>query len=171
MKYLVGVATAALLLASGSSAMAAQASATVTANATVITPLTATATKTLEFGKLVMDSSGTGGTLVIAAASGGRSVTGGVNLVGGTSGQAAVVHVVGDTVNGAPNTYTVTIPTTATLTSGANTMGVSGINTNTTGLTALVGTVDISIGGTLTAASGQAPGAYTGTFDVTAAYN
>lgn len=171
MKYLVGVATAALLLASGSSAMAAQASATVTANATVITPLTATASKTLEFGKLVMDSSGTGGTLVIAASSGGRSVTGGVNLVGGTSGQSAVVDVVGDTVNGAPNAYTVTIPTTATLTSGANSMSVTGINTNTVGLTTLVGTNHISIGGTLNASSGQAPGSYTGTFDVTAAYN
>jgi Domain of unknown function (DUF4402) len=168
MKILVGAATAVLLMASGSSALAAQASATVTANATVITPLTATASKTLEFGKLVMDSSGTGGTLVIAAATGGRTVTGGVNLVGGTSGHSAVFDVVGDTVNGSPNAYTVTIPSTATLTGPSSaTMSVTGISTNTGGLTTLVGTNHISIGATLNASSGQAQGAYTGTFDVT----
>ena len=172
MRYLVGVATAALLLASGSSAMAAQASATVTANATVITPLTASATATLEFGKLVMNTTpGGAGTLTVAPATGNRSAAAGVDLVGGTGGQAAVVHVVGDIVNGAPNAYPVTIPATTTLSSGANTMAVSAINTDTAGLTTLVGTVDLKIGATLTAAAGQAPGAYTGTFNVTAAYN
>lgn len=168
MKYLVGVATAALLLASGSSAMAAQASATVTANATVITPLTATASKTLEFGKLVMNTSpGGGGTLTIVAATGSRSATGGVDLVSGGLVQAAVVDVVGD----GTNAYTVTIPSTATLTGPSGTMSVTGINTNTAGLTALVGTNHISIGATLNASVGQAAGAYAGTFDVTAAYN
>ena len=172
MKYLLGVASAALLLASGSAAMAAQATATVTANATVITPLTAAATKELQFGKLVMNASNSAGTLVIAAATGGRTVTGGVDLVGGTSGQAAVVHVEGDIVNGGANAYTVTIPTTATLSGpGGASMAATSIYTNTGSRNTLTGVVDISIGGTLNAAANQAPGSYAGTFDVTAAYN
>lgn len=171
MKYLLGVASAALMLAGASSAFAAQAQATVTANATVVTPLSVTATKTLEFGKLVVNG-GVAGTLVVAPSTGNRTSTGGVELVGlQSSVQAGAVRVIGDTVNGAPNPYTVTIPATATLSSGANSMSVTGIGSDTASLTTLTGQSDINIGGTLNVAGTQAAGAYTGSFVVTAAYN
>lgn len=170
MKHLLGAASAALLLVCAPSAMAAQASASVTATAVVITPLTESVTTNLNFGKLVMDASNSLGTLVVAPATGTRSVTGGVDLVGGTSGTAAVVHVVGDTVNGAPNPYDVTIDSSTTLTDGgSDTMSVTGIGSSDT-LTGITGTNDIHIGATLHAAASQAPSTYTGSFNVTAAY-
>ena len=170
MKHLLGAASAALFLVCAPSAMAAQASASVTATAIVITPLTESVTTNLNFGKLVMNASNSAGTLAVAAATGTRSVTGGVDLVGGTSGTAAVVHVVGDTVNGAPNPYDVTIDSTTTLTdSGTDTMSVTAIGSSDT-LIGITGANDIHIGATLHAAANQAPSTYSGSFSVTAAY-
>jgi len=174
MKYFISAAAAALLLAGATAASAAQATGSVTATAIVVSPLTETVAHNMGFGKLVLDNSGTGGTLVLST-SGGRSVTGGVNLVGGTTGQQAEVDFVGDTTNGAPNPYNVTVDTGATLSdSASHSMTVTSITTSTNpgaGLNNLTGAQAVSIGGTLNVASGQAAGTYSGTFNVTAAYN
>ena len=173
MRYFLGAAAAALLLAGATAASAAQATGMVTATATVISPLSETVKTQMGFGKLVLDNSGNGGTLVLSTA-GVRSQTGGVNLVGGTSGTAAEVDFVGDTSNGAPNPYDVSVDTGATLSDGSgHTMTVTSITTSTTpgtGLTGLTGTQAVSIGGTLNVAASQAAGTYTGTFNVTGAY-
>ena len=171
MKYFLGAATAALLLAAATAASAAQATASVTATATVISPLTETVKTNLNFGKLVLDNSATGGTLTVATG-GGRSVTGGVNLVGGASGPAGEVDFVGDTTNGAPNPYNVSVDSSASLSDGnGHTMTASiASSPSGTGLVGLTGSQAILIGGTLTVAAAQAPGAYTGSFNVTGTY-
>ena len=173
MKYFLGAATAALMLAGASAASAAQASQTVNAQAIVISPLTETVTNNMNFGKLVLDSTNTSGTLILGTDNS-RSVTGGVNLVGGATGQAAVVTFVGDTTNGAPNPYNVTVDTTTSLSDGhSHSMSVAIGPTATspgTGLTGLTGTQAVTIGATLSVASSQAAGTYQGTFNVTGAY-
>jgi hypothetical protein len=173
MKYLLGAATAALLLAGATAASAAQATGFVTATATVISPLTEDVSHQMGFGKLVLDNSGNGGTLVLSTA-GGRTQTGGVNLVGGASGMAAEVDFVGDSTNGAPNPYDVSVDTGATLSDGhSHSMTVTSITTSTnpgTGLTGLTASQAVSIGGTLNVAAGQAAGTYSGTFNITGAY-
>jgi hypothetical protein len=65
--------------------------------------------------------------------------------------------------------YNVTLSNSATITSGSNTMTVGSFTKNETGV--LTGGSEIfNVGGTLTVGAGQAPGEYTGPFDVTVAY-
>jgi len=77
-------------------------------------------------------------------------------------------------VTGALNTaYSVTIDTTATLSSGVNSMTVSTFATNLTsgaGTLSATGTATVNVGATLNVAANQAAGAYSGTYNITVNY-
>jgi len=165
-KFFFVAAASALVGFSGAAHAADQASASVGASADVITPLTVTKNDDLVFGKFVVNGA-TAGTVVVAAADGARSKTGGVDLITSTGVQAGEVTVAGQT----GIAYTVSLPTSVNLTSGENTMALGSFTTDQADLTVLTGDNDVKIGGTLTVAAGQAPGAYTGSFTVSANYN
>lgn len=139
--------------------------ATANATATVIAPIAISKTADLRFGKFA--AGGTTGTVVMSAA-GSRSATGGVVLSALDAGGAASFSVTGDTTA----TYAITLPGTATITSGANTMTVGTFTSSPSATGALTaGAQTLTVGGTLSVGASQATGAYTGTFDVTVQYN
>lgn len=143
--------------------------ATVAANgtATVVADMGITKNADLRFGKF---SAGTGGTVVMATA-GSRSKTGAVVLSALDAGGAASFAVTGDSTA----TYAITLPSTAvtiTHTNTTTTMSVGTFISNPSGTGALTaGAQTLLVGGTLTVASAQLAGAYTGSFNVTVDYN
>ncbi len=166
MKLKIAAVAALLLAGAAAPALAAQSSGTVTANATVIQPLTITQTTAMDFGKLVMDAGSPGlGTVTLAAGTSARTPSGGVDLVG-TSAAAGVVQVVGQT----GNTYTVTLPTSTTLTGPGTAMTLDTFASSDT-LTSISGTNSVHIGAVLHVNAAQTAGGYTGSFVVTAAYD
>lgn len=132
---------------------------------------------TLEFGNVVAGA----GTVIVAAADGARTDSDPALTPGGQKGtiRAATFNVAGETTS----TYSITIPTTAvTLKDSAttpNTMTATAftVAAGTSGsVNGLVGTLAsgagvLNVGATLNVAALQAPGAYTGTYSVTVAYN
>jgi hypothetical protein len=141
------------------------ATATGDANATVVTPMGITKGTALQFGKF---AAGTGGTVVMSTA-GVRSKTDGVVLSRMDVGTAATFNVTGD----GASTYAITLPGTAVnLANGANTMSLGSFVSDPSGTGTLTsGAQTLNVGGTLTVASAQAVGTYTGTYDVTVEYN
>ena len=68
--------------------------------------------------------------------------------------------------------YAITLPSSATLNSGGNTMTVDTFTHDAGGSPALSsGSDSFNVGATLNVGASQAPGAYTGTFAVTVGYN
>jgi len=152
----------------------AQVTENTSAGANIITPIAITETSALHFGSMSVSAS-TGGTCILSSV-GVRTQTGGVNLstIGTPSSTAAYE------VNGAANaTYAITLPGTITVTRvGGGTMTVNDLRAKpasapegTTGTLSVGGSDTFRIGGTLTVPAAQIAGAYTGTFDVTVAYN
>ena len=149
----------------------AQATASASATATIITPISITKVNDMNFGNVAVQAS-TGGTVVLAT-NGSRTRTSGVTLpaVTGTV-SAASFTVSGD----GSRTYDITLPNSTTLThsSGAGT-GTMTVNTFTSNPSATgtlsSGSQSVSVGATLNVAAAQAPGVYTGSFDVTVNYN
>ncbi|MFM6949839.1 MAG: DUF4402 domain-containing protein [Novosphingobium sp.] len=160
----ITVIGAALGAASFASAASAATSATATASAEVLNTLTLSANSALNFGQIAAN---TGGTVTVNADS---TVSSSGSLVStGTRAPAAF------TVTGSPNARVlVTLPASATLTrsGGTETMAIGGFNSNPGSAFQLGGTgsANFSVGGTLTVASGQASGAYNGTFAVSVEY-
>ena len=140
------------------------------ANAQILGAIALTTVNPLEFGGIVP---GSGGSVVIAT-DGTRTLTTvtGVNV--SVTPTAASYTVTGTGLVA----YTITIPTAAfniTNTTGTGpfaTMAVSAMDCSGTlnHTFAADGTDAFTVGGTLTVANAQAPGLYTGTFDVTVAY-
>lgn len=172
------LATLGLLMLSGPLAFAqASASATGTANAKIIVPVTITpstsvvnaAAGVLNFGTIVPSASA--GTVSVNVANNltiTRSNTGGATPV-----TSSVFTGAGWTLGGDPNaSINVTLPASATLTSGANNMTVNGFHHGPTSVTLNgSGAADLVVGGTLNVGANQAAGSYTGTFTVTVSYN
>jgi hypothetical protein len=157
------LALASLVLATmGASGSALAASATGTANATVLAPIAISAGNTLEFGSF---SPVAGGTVVIAAADGARSVTGGVVLVPGGTIRAGTFSVTGT----GTQTFAITYPSSVNLSKGGDTMALQVAGPATGTLAA--GAATINVGGTLTVALNQPAGAYAGTYSMTVEYN
>jgi hypothetical protein len=157
----IASALALLLLSDG-----AAGAATGTASAEIVSAITITNTVGLQFGQIAPSASP--GTVTIAT-SGVRTSTGGVTLAG-----LATVSAAGFDVTGAPdNTYTITITSSTTITLGGNSMTVDTFESapDTTGTLSAGGTDVILVGATLHVGANQAAGSYTGTFDVTVAYN
>jgi hypothetical protein len=137
-----------------------------TATATIVTPLTFTSSQNLQFGTI---DAATGGTVTVSPA-GVRSKTGALALI--SSGAGAEGHL--DVTGTGTLTYAITLPAngTVTIANGANNMAVDSFLSNPAGTGALVaGAQTINVGGTLTVASGQAAGLYSGTYPVSVDYN
>lgn len=133
------------------------------ASINIATPLVISQVADLSFGDTFVPA--TGGTVVVSTA-GVATQTGDVVLPTGTV-TAAEFDVVGET----SSAYTVTLPTTATMTNGVTgTITVDGFNHNATEVLNVSGAETFQVGATATLAAAQESGAYTGSFDVTVAY-
>lgn len=141
------------------------ATATGTASADIVPAIAIQSSAALDFGNVAPGA--TAGTVVMTPA-GARSATGGVTLSNVDPGQAAQFTVTGD--SGA--TYAITLPSSATITSGANSMTIDNFTSDPSGTGLLTGgSQTLKVGGTLNVAANQAQGSYSGTFDVSVAYN
>lgn len=160
---------AAAALAFAPLSMAANTSASSTG--TVVQPIAISKSADLVFGKF---AAVTGGSITVST-SGARSVTGAVIGMSGTPAAAKF------DVTGEPDaTYSINLVAPATLDSGSDTMAFAVTSdltaANTTSGTVSTGTLtggaqSIYVGGTLTVASAQAPGTYTGNVVATVEYN
>lgn len=125
-------------------------------------------TAPLSFGAF---AAGTGGTITVNAA-GGRTRTGSVVL----ASQGGVASAAQFLLTGTPgSTYTITLPSDGTvfLSNGGSTMAINLFTSLPTGANIPLGgggTQAISVGATLTVSAAQAPGNYTGSFNVTVDY-
>ena len=141
-------------------------SATANATANIVTAISITKSVDLQFGNIV---SSVGASTVILSTAGVRTGTA-IMSTGGTGATAASFAVTGD----AGSTYAITLPTTATLTTtpGAETMTVDSFGSNPSGVGTLTsGSQNLLVGATLHVGAGQVAGSYSGTFDVSVAYN
>lgn len=132
-----------------------------------VKPIAVTTTTGLSFGSFTM--AGSGG-LVTVSAAGIRSVSGGIIALGGTV-TAATFSVTGN--NNTP--YTITLPTSTVLSGPGGSMPINFTAALVTGgvLTGQLangGKSTFSVGGELTVASNQAPGAYSATLVMTVNY-
>jgi hypothetical protein len=140
-------------------------SATANASAVIITPIAITKTTDMSFGNLAVGASG--GSIILSTASG-RTATGDVSYQAAPAATAAAFDVTGS----AGLSYAITLPTTATITSGANSMTINTFVSNPTSPSTLVaGSNTLLVGATLVVGASQPTGTYTGTFDVTVGYN
>ncbi len=154
------------LLGCAASASAQRASASAGVGATIVGAIGLSNSHDLDFGSIVASSNP--GTVVLAA-NGERSKTGGLSLsTQGSTPTAATFTAIGE-----PNyAYAVTLPQSVTLTrnGGAEMMTVQSLTTDAS-RTLGAGTETFHVGGTLQLGPAQAPGAYSGAFKVTIAYN
>ena len=134
---------------------------------TIVNRMILAKTSDLAFGKLVPSFSA--GTLTISPITGTRSVTGGVKLfVQGNTTTRAQYLVTGTNAY----TYSITLPTTATLTSGVNTMTVNNFISSPVSPGQLTtGSQILYVGGTLNVNTNQPIGGYSGFFSVSVDYN
>ena len=174
----IAMAIGALVMAGGAMAQSTATTSTATANATIVAPITIANGATLEFGNVVAGS----GTVVISSA-GGRTDSSTALTPGTQRGtfRNATFNVTGE----GAYTYVITLPTTAVTLTGpaSNTMTVgtftveAGTSGSVSGTTSgAIGTLasgagQLQVGATLNVGALQVPGAYTGTYSVTVAYN
>lgn len=166
MKY--GFPIAAALMLSPFAANAQTASTTASVNIENYA-LNITKTQDLNFGS-VIPSAGIAGTMIVSP-SGAPSTTGGV-IYRLNSGYAQAFYA----VSGVPSaSFSVAIaPTTVTLSGPRGTLTVNDFALNQATpivIDSSTGVAIFSLGATLHVNAGQLPGYYTGTFDVTVAYN
>jgi hypothetical protein len=157
-------------LSSLATAAHAQASdtATATGSVSVIQPIAASKVADLAFGTIVKPASGTATVAVDAA--GARTVTGTVAVGAGATN--AAFNVVGE----GGSAFSVSVPSSFSMTSGANSLVVSTVDGSAGGgnLGGTIGnaaTASFGVGGNFTLNSATTSGAYTGTFAITASYN
>lgn len=162
------LAIAAILFAASSgSAFAASGNTSTTSGAstaTVVTPivLTHTAIAKLGFGKF---THGTGGTITVTALGIG-SVTGDVGFVPGSTTSADAFALAGDI----SRSYSI-VTTGGNVTLGATNMAFTTTPSAIAGTMTIAGISAFTVGGTLTVAGTEGPGAYTGSYSATVTYN
>jgi len=157
-----------LTMASGSAFAQSTASVTTTGSATIIQPITLTQGTGLAFGTIVRPGTGTG-TVTIDSTTGARTVANGVVGLGSTTSRAAytVAGEGGSTFSiGVPATFNLTGPSTIPVT--LTPTGATGTLSNALGT---AGTAAFGVGGNFSVASTTATGTYSGTYNVTVAYN
>lgn len=147
-------------------ALADAASATANVSASIVPAISITKNTDMSFADVI--ASGSAGTVVLSTA-GARSATGGAVLGNGSGAAAAAFTVSGDP----SSTYSITLPSSTTITSGGNNMTVNTFTSNPSGTGTLSGggTQALAVGATLQVGANQVEATYTGTFDVTVAYN
>ena len=143
--------------------------ATADARATIVAPITITWNNVnLEFGSIIAGN----GWVKVAAADDARTFQVAAMNPGdqGDTPSAAQFTVGGSTTYG----FDITLPAdgVVTLTNGTDTMAVNTFESSEGTTSALVaGTKDFNVGATLVVTDAKSSGLYTGTFDVTVAYN
>lgn len=158
---LVGAAASASTLM-----MNAQSADTATANVTadIITAISITKTADLAFGSAVADAVSAG--TVVVDVNGSQTCT---TVACPTRTTAAAAF---DVAGQNTYTYAISLPTSTTLTSGTNNMTVDTFVDSKGGTGTLTASGDsFTVGATLHVTAAQPAGNYTGTFDVTVAYN
>ena len=167
MKKLIAL-FAAIVLVSGFTTVSAQVIATATGSATIITPISIAKNVDMNFGNIAV--SATAGSVVLTPA-GTRSIIGGVTLPAANGTVTAAQF----TVSGSgTSTFSISLPSTYAITSGANTMNIDTFTSTPSGSGTLVaGTLIIKVGATLDVAASQPAGTYTSAtgFPVTVNYN
>lgn len=162
-----GALALAALVATGFAETANAATRAANGRARTLRPISLVNTTGLDFGRVIAGT--TAGTVTIAAASGARTRTGGVVLLGGTPASARF------TATGTPavNAF-ITIGTAPVLTrlSGTETMAVSNMTLNgaRTRRIPASGILDVRVGGRLNVAANQRDGIYQGVFNLTVDY-
>lgn len=166
--YVLGILVAVAFASSafGQTSATTQAS----ANANIIPAISIAQVANLNFGD-ILQPAGVGGTLTLTAAAPTVPNAVGVTTAGGTVNAAEFL------VSGAgTRSFNVTLPVTINITSGGNSMVVDNFMDSCLGVCTFGGapatteTLPLYVGATLTVGGNQALGAYTGTFDVTVAY-
>jgi hypothetical protein len=141
------------------------------ANATIITPITLTNDLTLELGKLVKPGSGTGVVTIAANSSPNRTLGSGLTAIPNDIWRAAKFTVTADDNQNFSIAKDATITLAGTGTAAGDELTV---NTTISGSTSEVTTDNGSyvfyIGGTMNVLSTIKSGAYTGTYNVSVAY-
>jgi hypothetical protein len=128
---------------------------------------TLTRTQDLSFGAF---AAGTGGTVTITP-QGARTATGDVALIGNSQGSPAAFDASGS----ANATYQITLPADGTVTltgSNGGSMSLSSFasSPSSQGQLSSAGTQTLQVGATLGVGSNQAPGTYSGSFNVTVVF-
>jgi hypothetical protein len=146
-------------------------SVTATASLNISSPLTVSKNSDLVFGTVTRPSSGNG-QVVIDAQNGNRNVTGNATAVTGGDNPTptrALFTVYGE----ANRNITVTVPSNMTMTrqGGSETIPVTLNSSMGGGQVGSNGSATFGVGGQLTLSSSTVPGGYSGTFQVTVAYN
>jgi hypothetical protein len=139
------------------------ASATANASATVIAAIAVSKTADMNFGSVVPTASA--GTVALSTAG---AVTSTLTTTGAHS--AAAFNVTG----GANEAYSIALPSSASLSDGASHTMTVNTFTSSAGASSTLngsGTSSFTVGATLQVGANQVAGAYTGTFQVTVAYN
>ena len=155
----IPIAIGTLVLGCTSSSFA-QASATATASAILITPITIVKNVDMNFGNVAVSASIAGTAILSPAGTRSTGGAGGVTLPATTGTVAAASF----TVSGQGSyTYAITLPISATITSGINNMTVNTFTSSpsATGLLSSGGSQTLTVGATLNVASGQVAGTYT----------
>ncbi len=138
-------------------------SATKTAKVKIFAPISISSGGDMDFGTMV--TTGTAGTVTVTPAGARSSVD--VDLLGGIPAAASF-----DATGASDATYSIILPSSATLSSGGNTMTVDTFTDDAGASPTLVGGSDtFNVGATLHVDANQAAGLYSGTFTVTVNYN
>lgn len=173
MRFVAKILIGAVLAAGAAAPAFAQASASQSTTGTtrILSPISLTKNSDLAFGSVVRTTSGTN-TVTIDATTGARSITGagtGVLVTSTTSRAAYTVAGEGG------QTFSITVPGSFNMTSGANTIAVTLVATAATGTISgaigTAGTATFGVGGSFPLPSTQVSGNYTGSFTATVAYN
>ena len=150
-------------------AAAGSASGSISAGVTIVTPIAVQQVTALNFGSIALNSTAAG-TMTLSTTNV-RTPPGSIDAVtsGGQTPAAAQFSVSAQS----GYTYAVTLPSSATLSSGTNTVTVNAFTTGSSlsSLTATGSAQTYTVGATLNVPANAAAGTYTGTFTVTAAYN
>ena len=161
---------AAIVLIGFATSANAQATATANSSATIVTPISIANNVDMNFGNIAVQAATGGNVILPATAAATRTKTGGVTLPNVTGTVTAAQF----TVTGTPAyTYVISLPTTATLANGANSMTAGSFTNSAAGTLSAGGTESFYVGATLAVGPGQAAGTYTTAtpFAVTVNYN
>ncbi|MEO8505739.1 MAG: DUF4402 domain-containing protein [Acidobacteriota bacterium] len=133
---------------------------------TSVVPIGATTQGNLGFGQIVATT--VAGTVTVSPV-GSRTSSGGVLLGNGLGVSAATFAVIGE-----PNaSFSITLPTPCTLSSGGSSMTLDSFTSHPNGSGNLgpAGSQSVTLGATLHVGAAQAAAAYSGSYNVTVAYN
>ncbi len=173
MRVVAKILLGALLAATAAAPAFAQASASASTTGTtkILTPISLTKNSDLAFGSVVRTASGTN-TVTIDASTGARSISGAGTGVLVTSTTSRAAYTVGGEGG---QTFSITVPASFNMTSGANTIAVTLVASATTGTISgtigSAGTATFGVGGNFALPNTQASGNYSGSFTATVAYN